>query len=192
MEKNMKWEEFYRGRLLDKGYQEYVSDCYAPFIQRILGRIKLGDRVIEAGCGLATITSILTERRKIFCGFRCFDICPNMVEYAKITLGDISPTEGYPVDIGDARYPTGRFPDIVHSHGMLEHLNDDDIRKVIDASRKDGARFAIHYVPGEKYQKPSFGDERLMSVAAWKDIANPTDIVTFNDDHDYILEWDFR
>jgi len=194
----MTWDEFYKGRLLSEGYRNYVTKRYAPFIGEIMTNMKAGDRVIEIGCGLATITSILAENagrllideggesRECFAGFRCFDISPVMVKLARQNL-----YEGYPVDVGDARLPTNRLPDIIHSHGMLEHMSDEDIRAVIEASRKDGARVAIHYVPGEKYVTPSFGDERLMSLKAWEQICAPTEAYTFNDGYDYVLKWRF-
>ena len=153
--------------------------------------MKTGDRVIEVGCGLATITAILAEhtdavRNEKFIGYRCYDVSPDMVEYARQNL-----PEGYPVELGDARMPTHRLPDIVHSHGLLEHFSDADIRKIIDAERRDGARSAIHYVPSHKYKTPSFGDERLMTAQQWEAICRPKYIVEFNDGYDYCLVWDF-
>lgn len=183
----MTWTEFYKGRLLSLEYQQYCQDKYWPFIHEIMRRMKPGDRVVEVGCGLATMTRILvdaTERARS--GFRCFDLSPEMVKYARINLH-----EGFPVDVGDARLPTNSKPDIVHSHGMLEHLSDEDIRSVIQSHRDDGARAAVHYVPGIKYAKPSFGDERLMTMELWSDIAAPTRIMPFNEDYDYALIWEF-
>jgi SAM-dependent methyltransferase len=180
------WPEFYKGRLLDDGYLQYARQRYAPYIAAIADSMKSGDRIVEVGCGLATMTRALIDGQRPFVGFRCFDINPHMVGYARTNL-----REGYPVEVGDARLPTCALPDIVHSHGMLEHFNDSDIRKVIDAHRADGARLAVHYVPGEKYQKPSFGDERLMSKDAWRAIAAPDEIHGFNDDFDYLLVWRF-
>jgi trans-aconitate methyltransferase len=181
------WAEFYKGRLLSKGYQDYARERYRPFLESIVSHIKEGDRVIEVGCGLATITLLLAGMKRPWCGFRCFDLCPDMVGLARINLGESK----YPVDQGDATVPTNHKPDIVHSHGLLEHLDDDTIVRIIEAERADGARAAIHYVPGEKYEKPSFGDERLMSINDWQRICSPTKITTFNDEHDYTLEWVF-
>lgn len=180
------WTEFYKDRLLSVGYSQYAAKRYAPFLEAIISRIKPGDRVVEVGCGIATMTALLAETVSCFCGFRCYDVSPDMVQLSRLNLH-----EGFPVDVGDARLPTGRYPDIVHSHGMLEHLSDDDIRSVIEAHRTDGARAAIHYVPGDKYETPSFGDERLMRLSDWQDIAIPTDSFTFNDGYDYVLVWDF-
>jgi SAM-dependent methyltransferase len=181
------WTDFYKGRLLDQGYRDYAYDRYLPFIKTICSHIKNGDRVIEIGCGLATITSLLYEKAfHKWCGYRCYDICPEMVSLARINLEN-----RFPVDIGDARLHTGRYPDIVHSHGMLEHLSDEDIRKVIHAHKLDGARAAVHYVPSWKYENPSFGDERLLTAQKWKAICDPTRITEFNGGYDFILEWEF-
>lgn len=180
------WLDFYKGRLLDAGYLEYAAKRYAPYLDAIRSRILSGDRVVEIGCGLATMTRLLVDSKppNAMVGFRCYDISQDMVGYARMNL-----PEGFPVEVGDARKPTGRLPDIVHSHGMLEHFSDDDIRSVIQASKDDGARVCVHYVPGAKYETPSFGDERLMTVAQWREISHPTDVVTFNNDFDYALIW---
>lgn len=177
------WADFYRGRL-GEGYRQYFAERYKPFLDRIRDCRKEGDRIVEIGCGIGTTTSILAADGT-FCGYRCFDICPEMVVLARINTSD------RPCDIGDARHPTGRLPDIVHSHGLLEHMSDDDIRSVIESSRLDGARWAIHYVPGDKYKTPSFGDERLMPLERWREICKPTETFRFNDDHDYCLIWRF-
>jgi hypothetical protein len=55
---------------------------------------------------------------------------------------------------------------------------------VIDNYRH--AHTQVHYVPG-LYDKPTFGDERLMSVDAWWKICKPSQIITFNDGLDYAL-----
>lgn len=181
------WVRFYRGRLLSESYRDYVRGRYAPFISLVVDSVRPGDRVYEVGCGIGTITSLLTDILKSKeCKFRCYDLSPDMVELTRINLH-----HAVRVEKADAITPTGFLPDIVHSHGLLEHLSDEMIRQVIEAERVDGTRVAVHYVPGEKYKSPSFGDERLLSVAAWKYIANPTEIVTFNDGYDYALKWVF-
>src|ERR1041384_5640190 len=175
------WTEFYKDRLLSEGYRRYAADRYAPFLNEIRSHLKSGDRVVEVGCGLGTMTALLAENdNRPTVGFRCYDVSADMVHLATINLH-----EGYPVEQGDARYPTGRFPDVVHSHGMLEHFCDIDIRRAIDAERADGARVAIHDVPGCKYDKPSFGDERLMALSDWECIAKPTRVFPFNGGYDY-------
>jgi len=181
-----KWEEFYKGRLLDPGYQQYVRERYKPFLGAIIERAKLGDRIVEVGCGLGTITRVLADSMiRANQGFRAYDLNPYMVRYARQTLSD-----GYPVEVGNAFFPTNCKPDIVHSHGMLEHFTDDQIGKVIQAHIKDEARHAVHYVPGDKYEVPSFGDERLMPLEFWKEFG-PTEAFAFNDGYDYCLIWDF-
>jgi hypothetical protein len=107
-----------------------------------------------------------------------------------VKLASINLYEGFPVEVGDARYPTGRLPDVIHSHGLLEHFSDEDIRKIIKASCNDGARVIVHYVPSDRYEQPSFGDERLMSAGQWHEIVAPHNIIEFNDGYDLALVWD--
>lgn len=184
------WTDFYEGRLLDSGYKEYVAERYGPFIQDIVSQMKSGDRVIEVGCGLGTITKILTEYAgRPFVGFRAFDLSPDMVHYARLNLRGKG--HEYPVDVHDVRFPTRFKPDIVHSHGLLEHFNDEGVEAILAAHREDGARVAIHYVPGEKYEKPSFGDERLLPLAEWVKKFEPSWAFDFNEGYDYCLAWKF-
>jgi len=179
------WTQFYEDRVLSEGYRKYFKERYKPFLDEIRSYRKDGDRIVEVGCGIGTTTSILADD-DIFCGYRCFDICPEMVAFAMLN------TRGRPVGIGDARLPTNRFPDIVHSHGLLEHFVDKDIESVLNSHRVDGVRYAIHYVPGNLYVNPSFGDERLLPLEYWVDNFKPTKYFKFNDGYDYCLVWDLR
>jgi hypothetical protein len=86
---------------------------------------------------------------------------------------------------------TGCKPDVIHSHGMLEHFSDGDIQRVLFAHEADGVRAAVHYVPGDKYEKPSYGDERLLPLSYWQDVHRPTKAFSFNDGFDYCLMWRF-
>ena len=46
---------------------------------------------------------------------------------------------------------------------------------------------SIHYVPLDKYEKPSFGDERLLPYKYWLDLVTPKCWMLFNDDHDLMF-----
>ena len=177
------WVTFYEGRVFNSDYLNYAEKRYLPFINKIRELIKPGDRVVEVGCGIATITKILSEF-DVFTGYRCFDINPDMVELA---VKNLEP-KNYPVEVGDCRQPIMCLPDVIHSHGLLEHFSDDEIRIILKQFAESGARASVHYVPGCRYEKPSFGDERLLPLETWLSF-EPNEALTFNDGHDYILVW---
>ncbi|WP_316196545.1 class I SAM-dependent methyltransferase [Bradyrhizobium sp. SZCCHNS3053] len=171
------WATFYEGRS-GADYLAYARIRYAPFIETILTSIQSGDTALELGAGTGTITKALLDARAQ-ANLVASDIDPEMRRMAMRRLGSAVDV----IDIDATRAPTLRA-DVVHSHGMLEHFDDDTIRKVI---RTHGhARTQVHYVPG-LYDTPSFGDERLMSVADWWRICEPDQILTFNGGLDYAL-----
>lgn len=181
---NRSWSAFYRGRM-DDGYLNYVKERYAAFLSEISRRIQDGDRVLELGSGTATITRSLIDCEDVIADFVASDIDPEMRSMSTLRLMG---TSGI-VCAQEARQASPRYNDIVHSHGLLEHFCDHDIRTII--SKHKCARAQIHYVPG-LYPFPTYGDERLMSVEDWRRICNPTEIITFNEGLDYILIWERR
>lgn len=178
------WPAFYRSRM-DDGYLNYVKDRYRRFITEISRRIDNADRVLELGAGTATITRSLIDEVKSTADFIASDINPEMRRMSTFRLMGTSAV----VCEQDAKKPSLCYNDIVHSHGLLEHFSDQEIRQIIREHKC--ARAQIHYVPG-LYPYPTYGDERLMSVDEWRRICNPTEIITFNDGLDYILIWDRR
>lgn len=182
------WSKFYSGRG-GESYRQYVRDRYAPFIGAIADRIGYDSHVLEIGAGTGTITSILADYNghdnQRFCAT---DVDPEMVKATKCRLEalGLDAVSVFTEDAIGAQHPTQA--DIVHSHGMLEHFDDDTIRKVIENYREH-AYHQVHYVPG-LYPEPTFGDERLMPVDAWWRICKPvglSQIITFNEGLDYAL-----
>lgn len=172
------WKSFYEGRE-GHSYLEYVKERYQPFIRAIYDRIRACDLVMEIGAGTGTITAALAPLPGV--DFVATDIDPAMVDIARKRLSPLD----VPVWRRDAVNPISPTrAEVVHSHGMLEHFSDDDIRSIIDKYKC--ARVQVHYVPG-MYGEPTFGDERLMPVQAWWDIAKPDQIITFNGGLDYAL-----
>lgn len=173
-----RWSDFYAGRGGDD-YLAYARERYAPFIAAIRDRIttkftKTPDRVVELGCGTATITRAIYQCDALY---YATDTDREMLKMADNRLRGRAEVRWH-----DAREPV--MADIVHSHGLLEHFDDRTIRAIVSANRSYAKQ--LHYVPG-LYPAPSFGDERLMSVEQWRDICHPDDVITFNDGLDYIL-----
>lgn len=175
------WSEFYSTRAHTYSrYAEYAKIRYAPFITKILNRVVWNSSVAEIGCGMATITTILKGASPTL-QYVATDLDREMLDIAKLHI-----PHGILLLEHDAIYPLGtniaKF-DVVHSHGLLEHFANEPIQQIIHSHRD---AYQVHYVPG-LYDKPSFGDERLLSVDQWKKICSPDEIHTFNDDLDYAL-----
>lgn len=89
--------------------------------------------------------------------------------------------------VGDIRQACW-WGEVGHSHGVLEHFNDVEIRDIIKLQREQYETL-IHYVPSYLYRTPSFGDERLMTPENWQEICQPDEIIEFNGGYDLILKW---
>lgn len=170
------WNDFYKHRAGSE-YLTYVKKRYVEHINAITCLIGT-DASVELGCGTATITRALMDRglTKTYIGL---DNDQGMLNYARIRTPS---AQLYHHNI--TKPFTIPFPHVVHSHGVLEHFDDDQIRNIINLHR--GARAQVHYVPG-LYPAPSFGDERLMPAYQWQEICNPDCIIIFNNGLDYCL-----
>jgi cyclopropane fatty-acyl-phospholipid synthase-like methyltransferase len=173
------WAQFYAGRA-DASYLEYAKQRYAPFIEAIRSRITAGDVVLELGAGVGTITAALFGVDE-FATLVATDNDPDQLAALRKRFDETDVLVARRDATGGISGPA----DIVHSHGLLEHFDDETIRKVVDTYR-GVARAQVHYVPG-CYPTPTFGDERLMPVSRWWEIVKPSQIITFNDGLDYAL-----
>lgn len=179
------WHDFYKSRCPTR-YLRYAERRYDTFISLVQAHIICqNDRVLEAGCGIGTITRALIERG-VQARFAVLDNCPKMLGMARDNLPDTVRRH-----LDDLRFFVnhGENVDVIHSHGVLEHFDNGNIQQILLAQKLCRPRAIVHYVPGEKYDTPSFGDERLMSIAEWRRIAKPTMIVPFNDGFDYAMVW---
>ena len=169
------WYNFYKQKQTKK-YLNYIKKQYAPFVSLLKRESKKVNTIMEIGCGLCNITNALDIKNKNvivvdrnnyilqFANTNAFKICRNI-------------TQAFT-----------HKADLIHSHGVLEHLNDQEIQKTIREQLKVGIKL-IHYVPSNKYNYKSFGDERLMSIEQWRSICKPDKITEFNNGYDLILEW---
>lgn len=192
-----KWYDVYVERMNDS-YRGHVRQRYAPFIDQILRQSRPNDVLTEVGCGAANITRIVAANQPkphFNHHYHALDNCPKMRELAQMNLKPL-------VDQGVDAFTTlcdvtkevfhwaDMKPGLIHSHGLLEHFDDETIREMIRLQKETGAHTLIHYVPGFLYETPSFGCERLLCTEQWRDICRPDLIETFNGGFDYMLMWE--
>lgn len=181
------WHDFYKGR--DERYYKYFIERYSPLIKYISKNITPGFTWIhEDACGMANLTRALYyefgEREAVF---SCSDISPEMLVLAASNIFS-NKIEDVGISLHDAFKEHSDVFDAIVSHGFIEHFSNEDIVKIIE-NQLGCAHDVIHYVPGIKYGKPSFGDERLLEIEEWIDIYTPHNVEIFNDGYDYILHY---
>ena len=159
------WVNYYKNRV-GNGYTDYASKRYAPFINTI--KSFKAKTIVEEGCGIGTISKILGSN------VESFDVNGGMVGLCSLN-GVYARTKSI---------ITNFTADLICSHGVLEHLSDFVIHSII---KRPGVH--VHYVPSNKYENASFGDERLMSAETWKAKFMPTNIFEFNGGKDLTLVW---
>jgi trans-aconitate methyltransferase len=175
----MTWKTYYEGRI-GTGYIDYASDRYKPFLMALKAFRGLCRVIREEGCGIGTM-SILYER---ITGqaVQMFDKDEAMVSLASSNLS-CNHSNGR-VALGDIRCDQAPV-DLIFSHGVLEHFDERDIRRILSRQRRQ-ARWVVHYVPTDQYTYKSFGDERLESADWWKRFG-PADWFTFSQGKDLVL-----
>lgn len=182
------WYKFYQDRM-NIHYRKHIESRYEDFINAIINALPEKGRkpvhIHEAGCGAANVSLAVHKKLKaqgINFHISMSDKCSDMLELAHENL-----PEGYKalIDITKDNLPSA---DVSFSHGVLEHFDNEQIAKIISNQLKS-SKIVLHYVPSAKYKKPSFGDERLLTVQDWQDICSPTSIIEFNDGYDLILVW---
>lgn len=163
----MEWHKFYEKRV-NSSYQEYFERRYQPFLDTVLTRAFGGGVVIDAGCGIGSVSKYLNKRGIFTVGF---DLCPDMVALACKNVPDslfmVRDIKGFESDR------------TVVTHGVLEHFDDATIKGILE-----NCPDSVHYVPLDGYKEPSFGDERLLPKEFWVDTFRPRFWETFNEDED--------
>jgi 2-polyprenyl-3-methyl-5-hydroxy-6-metoxy-1,4-benzoquinol methylase len=173
-----KWAEFYQSRVNNKEYLRYFEKRYWPLFMAAKA-LKPGT-ICEEGIGIGNVSKILST---MIPNITCygFDNSEDMLNLCRENNPDAI------VWHSDILKPvTVKHSDIVITHGVLEHFSDQDIRTILDRYKLMRTRH-IHYVPTNKYETQSFGDERLLSPMHWLKLMKPKDYVLFNDNHDLLL-----
>jgi SAM-dependent methyltransferase len=191
------WAQFYQDRINDR-YLSHIERRYGTFIELLRASISNEHKyIVEFGSGPGNITKLLdkTHKNKEFIlldnnkeilnlAKENLQRCNNLIKYIEYDIRN----EYIEDDIKNNFKIT---PDLIHSHGVLEHFSNEEIKMIIDNQKCFNVPI-IHYVPSWKYRTPSFGDERLLTAENWKNICNPDKIIEFNDGYDYALCWNLK
>jgi SAM-dependent methyltransferase len=189
-----RWSDVYSQRLNDS-YFEYFEKRYHPFLDLIrkslIGKRHELTHHVEFGCGMGNTTRAIIRNGNAR-SYLCLDADPEMLKLAKQNLLGTH-AQLRRADVQNTGQVLPFKASLIHSHGLLEHFKDEEIRNIVRNGWMMGAEIQIHYVPGELYETPSFGDERLMSAEKWIDILKCTAgkklrVHKFNDNHDYAIE----
>lgn len=180
------WYEIYSERMNEQ-YRAHVANKYSPFLlelQNIEAKTSL-----EIGCGAGTITRILRDMtgpyQQVNSRYTLIDSCPKMLGLAI----ENNPASNCTFICDDIRKSSYHPVELVHSHGLLEHFDDNGIRRIVHNSLL-AAPIQLHYVPSIEYKTPSRGDERLLHPDEWREILSPfrkVQVKTFNSGLDIIL-----
>ena len=175
------WLNFYKNKLTER-YLQSLEKRYTPFITLLKKEIKKGYKIAEFGCGISNITKLIIDSYKE-CTYWVTDKDSDMLKLSELNI-----KKKIKYILFDILNQFDKKFDIIHSHGVLEHLSPNNIKKAINNQLKICSNL-IHYVPSSKYNYKSFGDELLLSKQEWRALVNPTEIIEFNKGYDLILVW---
>ena len=174
------WIDIYKDRLNNQ-YYEYFKKQYAPFLEQLRKYETFQNHEIGCGMGNSTryLNSVINNNQ-----YFCYDLCPEMLGLA---MRNIESTNVFFNNMDLREFKThSAFPNLIHSHGVLEHFSDNEI---LDILNNNGSDIHVHYVPSDKWITPSRGDERLLSKEYWQDTFQPTKVIEFNEGKDLVLIW---
>lgn len=178
------WFDFYMKRI-NSSYQEYFNRRYKPLLDIILEQKVFAVR--EEGIGIGSVAKALQALTVDEMYIYGFDQCNKMLELCQENNPWISVYRDDILREGkklcSTFYPE---PDLVVTHGVLEHFQDDQIQEILSRYRRKKIP-NIHYVPTSGYEMPSFGDERLLEPDYWLSKFKPADHLLFNSEKDLLL-----
>lgn len=163
----MDWYAFYKARV-NSTYQHYFEQQYEPFLDIIRQLNTCG--IEELGCGIGSVSKAIGGK------FKGFDIDPMMAMLANTNTNS---TNFHTQSIFDTEFDPFALK---VTHGVLEHFSDHEIYSILERCPN-----SVHYVPLDKWETPSFGDERLLPYQHWLDLATPKAWILFNDDKDLVF-----
>lgn len=173
------WHKFYKDRI-NSSYQDYFNKRYTAMISFIADNFERSTHILEEGVGIGSLANALVGT-KGFRDYYGFDNSPDMLNLCAMNTRGISL---YLDDILHPGWPSKAK--LVLTHGVLEHFEDYQIESIFDRYKQQKVT-SVHYVPLSKYEKPSFGDERLLSAEYWISLVRPSEYYYFNDGYDLLI-----
>ena len=164
----MNWYDFYAERI-NSTYQDYFEKQYEPFLD-IINQLKTDEGILELGCGIGSVSKAIGGK------FKGIDSDPMMVMLANQNTNS---TNFYQECIFQIDIPQTVLK---VTHGVLEHFTDSQILDIVERCSN-----SVHYVPLDKWETPSFGDERLLPYQYWIDLVTPKAWMLFNDNKDLLF-----
>jgi SAM-dependent methyltransferase len=165
------WHELYRDELNGcDNMQQFVQKKIAykrAFIDRISANCPLNGRLLEIGAGSGTVAVHLTNR-----GYdtTIVDNSREMLDIARHVRDAIGVnTQIVEADLRQLPFPTNSF-DVIYSHGVMEHFNDNDIESILRHHLIIASR-VVFAVPSTQYTTKFYGDERFMNAKTWISLA---------------------
>jgi len=153
-----KWSDFYIDRM-NVEYLKHIRTKYLPFINEIKNNIKPGiEYVAEAGAGMANITRILLEDNIGDFNFQIVEPDKDMLKLAQMNLKDFKKDSIMFYNLL-AQHCYFKEESIVISHGVLEHLSDEDINRIRSICTQAGIALYHAYLYEEAQKSVQKHDE---------------------------------
>lgn len=176
------WNQIYQQISLGDVPRHFAGIAHSPFLltylSTVLGLCGRGGRTFETGIGSGYNAIWLSLRGIKASGI---DLAPPLVERARqinsllggsaaFEVGDLFGLYEQCIAEGTPRY------DVIHHQGVLEHFALPRMRAAL-AQQVASARYVVFSVPSVYYPfEPEFGDERLLTLDAWREVLSPFDV----------------
>lgn len=209
------WSEYYKDRVCNRDYDKAFIQKYNRFIMEIILKIKsfaepgITSIVLkEEGCGIGTVSKCISKVEPLFLKLIGMSEPESYDEIGKVVFTDINSDMLDLCRLNTRMLSMGSYlankpsfyarenillpkyyePNtVVVTHGVLEHFQDTDIQQIVQTYDNENVLFQAHYVPTSKYEAPSYGDERLMSVESWIQLVQPDYYIVDNEGLDLYM-----
>jgi glycosyltransferase involved in cell wall biosynthesis/GT2 family glycosyltransferase len=160
------WGEFYEKSKVTPKLAQFSANAHKELFWTIEGFYP--DKIIEAGCGPATMSAFLSlpdhkvgevaiTNHKIK-EIVAMDNDEGVLKVAAENLKEFGECRL----LNDDAFTSTEKADVVFAQGMLEHWDDDKMRELITNQLKQ-AEIVVHSMPNNNYRKHDFGNERLLT-----------------------------